>query len=84
MSNKFRELGIPFFDLCCGPISADSRNFIDAVHPGERATLEMLIQLFEGAQFRSFFPAIDLEKLKRDYADAEQKGEFFHVYHNQF
>lgn len=83
-ANKLRELGIPFFDLCCGPIISDSRAFLDAAHLGERGMLSILIELFGDVDFRSFFPAVGREKLKQDFANAQEKREFFDVYHNQF
>jgi len=84
MTDRLGELGIPFFNLCCGPIINDSRTFIDAAHLGERGMLSTLINLFEDPKFRLFFPAADTEKLKQDLAEAQKNGEFFNIYHNQF
>ncbi len=83
MHKKLSELGIPFFDLCCGSISADSRMFIDAAHLGERGMLSMMINLLNDSKFRSFFPAVSIEALKEALSDAQKRGEFFHVFRNQ-
>lgn len=84
MRGKLRDLGIPFFDLCCISLNADSTQFIDAIHLGERGMIQSLLELLRDAQFHSLFPAMNSETLESDLAAAQKSGKIFDIYHNQF
>jgi hypothetical protein len=79
MRDKFRSLGIHFFDLGRAN-SADDKNFVDAYHPSELGTLRSMIDLCTDPDFRSLLPALDPSRLKRDLENAEHEGKAFEVY----
>jgi hypothetical protein len=84
MHAQLRELGIHFFDLARDPITADAHYFADPAHPGEAGILAGLIHLDQDPEFRAVFPALDAAALRRDYAVALEKGDYFRVYLNRF
>jgi hypothetical protein len=80
MRDKFRSLGIHFFDLGRASFADDKRNFVDAYHPSELGTLRSMIKLCNEPDFRSLFPALVPTRLKRDLENAEREGKVFEVY----
>jgi len=80
MRDKFRSLGIHFFDLGRVSFADDKKNFVDAYHPSELGTLRSMIKLCNESDFRSLLPALDPARLKRNLEDAERQGKVFEVY----
>jgi hypothetical protein len=74
MREKFRSLGIHFFDLGRANFVDDNRNFVDAYHPSELGTLRSMIDLCTDPDFRSLLPSLDPSRLKRDLENAEHQG----------
>jgi hypothetical protein len=80
MRDKFRSLGIHFFDLSRAGFTGDKKNFVDAYHPSELGALRSMISLCNEPDFRSLLPALDPDRLKRDLENAERQGKVFEVY----
>jgi hypothetical protein len=80
MRDKFRSLGIHFFDLGRASFADDKKNFVDAYHPSELGTLRSMIDLCNEPDFRLLLPALDPARLKRDLENAERQGKVFEVY----
>jgi hypothetical protein len=80
MRDKFRSLGIHFFDLSRASFTDDKKNFVDAYHPSEIGTLRSMISLCEEPEFHSLLPALDPNRLKRDLENAEREGKVFEIY----
>jgi|GEM_PF-1793724 hypothetical protein len=78
--DKFRQLGISFFDLSRAPLSHNNNNFVDAYHPSEIGMLRSLESLLLQPQFKAIFPAIDPEAISKKIKEAEQNKERFYVY----
>lgn len=84
MQQHLRDMGIIFFDLARAPLTADSRNFIDPVHPNERGVLEGLVQLLDDPKFRAVFSRIDADGLREDLKNARNSGAYHDIYHGNF
>jgi hypothetical protein len=80
MRDKFRSLGIHFFDLGRMSFADDKKNFVDAYHPSELGTLRAMINLCNEPDFHSLLPALDTARLKRDLENAERQGKVYEVY----
>jgi hypothetical protein len=80
MHDKFRSLGIHFFDLGRANFADDKNNFVDAYHPSELGTLRSMISLCNDPDFRSLLPALDPARLKRDLDIAERRGKVLELY----
>lgn len=80
MREKFRDLGIHFFDLSRADFTDDKRNFVDAYHPSELGSLRSMISLCNQSDFRLLLPALDPARLKQDLESAERLGKVFDVY----
>ena len=80
MRDKFRSLGIHFFDLGRVSFADDMKNFVDAYHPSELGTLRSMINLCNEPDFRSLLPALDPARLKWNLENAERQGKVFEVY----
>jgi hypothetical protein len=80
MRNKFRSLGIHFFDLGRAHFADDKKNFVDAYHPSELGTLRSIVSLCDDPDFRSLLPALDPARLKRDLENAERQGKVLELY----
>jgi hypothetical protein len=80
MRDKFRSLGIHFFDLSRASFADDKKNFVDAYHPSELGTLRSMISLCDEPEFHSLLPALDPDRLKRDLENAERLGKVFEIY----
>ena len=78
--DKFRQLGITFFDLSRAPLNQDSNNFIDAYHPSEIGMLRSLCSLLLIPRFRELFPAIDPQRIFEKINEAELNKKRFSVY----
>jgi len=78
--DKFRQLGITFFDLSRAPLNQDSNNFIDAYHPSEIGMLRSLRSLLLIPRFRELFPAIDPQRIFEKINEAELNKKRFSVY----
>jgi hypothetical protein len=82
--DKFRELGIHFFDWSKHPIAANERAFLDAAHPTEYANLAALIDAARDSEFRTILPNLDVQELEVRFREAEKTGNFFDVFHDRF
>jgi hypothetical protein len=80
MRDKFRSLGIHFFDLGRANFAGDNKNFVDAYHPSELGTLRSIISLWNDPDFRLLLPALDQARLKRDLENAERQGVVSELY----
>ncbi|MGT2440266.1 hydrolase [Bradyrhizobium betae] len=78
--DRFRQLGIAFFDLSRAPLTQDDNNFIDAFHPSEIGMLRSLRDLLTDPQFREIFPAISPERIAGKIREAELNKERYYVY----
>ncbi|MBR0848965.1 hydrolase [Bradyrhizobium diazoefficiens] len=78
--DRFRQLGIAFFDLSRAPLTQDSDNFIDAYHPSEIGMLRSLRDLLADPQFREIFPAVSPERISRKIREAELNKERYYLY----
>jgi hypothetical protein len=80
MRDKFRSLGIHFFDLGRASFADDKKNFVDAYHPSELGTLRTMISLCDDPDFRLLLPALDPARLKRDLENADRQGKVLELY----
>jgi hypothetical protein len=78
--DKFRAMGVSFFDLSRAPLSHDNNNFVDSYHPSEMGMLRSLQTLLLQPQFKEIFPSIDPEAISRKINEAEQSKQRFDVY----
>jgi len=81
---RFRSIGVPFFDLARTALTADSRNFIDPSHPNEAGMLGSLLILAENEAFRTIFRELDVDGLRNDYRSAMTRNEFTDIYRDEF
>jgi hypothetical protein len=84
MHERFRQLGVHFFDLSRDAVSEDARNFVDPAHPSERGVLGALVHLLDDANFRSVFPRLDADRLRNEYANARKDDVSFDIYRDRF
>jgi hypothetical protein len=84
MQQRFRDLGIVFFDLARSAMSSNGIYFTDAAHPTETGMSVVISELVKDERFRQLFPLIDARKLQQDRDQALNRGDPFEVYGNNF
>jgi hypothetical protein len=82
MTERFRDLGIVFFDLSRSPMTSDGQYFTDAAHPTEAGMSVAMSELLNDERFHAIFPKIDGERLRRDRERAADAGDPFEIYGN--
>jgi hypothetical protein len=78
------RLGITFFDMVRLPAAGEARSFVDPAHASEIGILSSLLATSSDPRFRSAFPLIEPERLRREYENATQQGRIYDVYDDRF
>jgi hypothetical protein len=67
---KFRDMGIHFFDLARDQLNSKRENFFDAYHPSNLGMLRLMQSLLRLSEFRNLFPSVDPQNIDKQIADA--------------
>jgi hypothetical protein len=79
----FERLGITFYDLVRMPENNEADTFVDPAHPSELGILRCLLAMSSDPRFKSVFPLIDPERLRRENEDAKWRPSY-DVYMDRF